>query len=95
MCGINDQQIQKKLIAEKVLSFDKAMEIAVAVESTTKGARDITSGMPDNTPLHHVSDRTLPVIITPNVFTVAGVTTSPQNVILKMQFAENVIRKAT
>ena len=40
------------------------MEIAVAVESATKGARDITSGMPDSTPLHHVSDRMLPVINT-------------------------------
>ena len=62
MCGINDQQIQKKLLAEKVLSFVKTLEIAVAVEYAIKGARDITSGMSDNTTLHHFSDRPPPVI---------------------------------
>ena len=56
VCGINDQQTQKKLLAEKVLSFDKAMEIAVAIP------RDISSGMPNDAPLHHVSDRPPPVI---------------------------------
>ena len=38
MRGINDQQTQKKLLAEKALSFDRAMEIALAVESATKAA---------------------------------------------------------
>ena len=61
VCGVNDQQTQKKLLAEKTLSFDRAMEIALAVESATKGARDITSGMCDNAPLHVVSDKTPPV----------------------------------
>ena len=50
VCGINDQQTQKKLLAEKTLSFDRAMEIALAIESANKRARDITSGMCDNTP---------------------------------------------
>ena len=50
MCGINDQQTQKKLLAEKALSFDRAMEIAIDVESATKGARDITSRTCDNAP---------------------------------------------
>ena len=70
MCGINDQQTQKKLLAEKALSFDRAMEIALDVESATKGARYITSRTCDNAPLHVVSDKTPPVannvdIITP------------------------------
>ena len=56
MCGINDQQTQKKLLAEKALSFDRAMEIGLDVESATKGARDITSRMCDNAPLHVASD---------------------------------------
>ena len=63
MCGINDQQTQKKLLAEKVLSFDRAMEIAINVESATKGARDITSRTCDNTPLHVASDKTPPIHI--------------------------------
>ena len=50
MCGINDQQTQKKLLAEKALSFDRAMEIVIDVESDTKGARDITSRTCDNAP---------------------------------------------
>ena len=57
MYGINDQQTQKKLPAEKALSFDRAIEIALAVESATKGARDITSRTCDNTPLHVASFR--------------------------------------
>ena len=61
MCGINDQQTQKKLLAEKALSFDRAMEIALDVESATKGARDITSRMCDNVPLHVASDKTPPI----------------------------------
>ena len=61
MCGINDQQTQKKLLAEKALSFDRGMEIALDVESATKGARDITSRMCDNAPLHVASDKTPPV----------------------------------
>ena len=61
MCGINDQQTQKKLLAEKALSFDRAMEIAIDVESATKGARDITSRTCDNALLHVASDKTPPI----------------------------------
>ena len=61
VCGINDQRTQKKLLAEKTLSFDRAMEIALAVKSATKGARNITSGMCYSTLLHIVSDRTPPI----------------------------------
>ena len=50
MCGINDQQTQKKLLAEKALSFDIAIEIVLAVESATKRARDVTSRTCDNAP---------------------------------------------
>ena len=71
MCGINDQQAQKKLLAEKVLSFDRAMDIALDVESATRGARDITLRTCDNAPfillqtiktppVHVVSDKTPP-----------------------------------
>jgi len=62
LCGINEQQIQKKLLAEKALTIDKAMEIALAIESATKEARDIISGMSDSTPVNNVSDKTLPMI---------------------------------
>ena len=58
MCSINDQQTQKKLLAEMALAFDRAIEIASAVESATKGAKDVTSRKCDNTPFHVVSDKT-------------------------------------
>ena len=51
-----------KPTSRKVLSFDKAMEIAAAIESVTQGTRDISSGMPNDTLLYHVSDRPPPVI---------------------------------
>ena len=48
------------------------MEIALAVESATKGARDITLRTCDNVLLHVVSDKTPPVgnnvdVITPTL----------------------------
>ena len=61
VCGINDHQTQKKLLAEKALSFDRVMEIALDVESATKGARDITLRTCDNASLHVASDKTPPV----------------------------------
>ena len=94
MCGINDQQTQKKLLAEKTLSFDKAMEIALAVESATQGARDITSVMCDDTPYTLFQTRQAQWLVL-NVFTVAGVIINQRNVTLKMQSVENVIRKVT
>ena len=63
MCGINDQQTQKKLLAEKALSFDRAIEIVIDDESATKGARDITSRTCDNAPLHVASDKTPPIYV--------------------------------
>ena len=95
VCGVNDQQTQKKLLAEKTLSFDRAMEIALAVESATKGTRDITSGMCDNAPPYRLFQTRHPQWLILNVFTVAGVTTSQQNVISKMQPVTDVTRKAT
>ena len=69
MCGINDQQTQKKLLAEKALSFDRAMEISLHVESVNKGARDITSRTCDNAPFHVASDKTPPVANNVDVIT--------------------------
>jgi hypothetical protein len=40
VCGINDEQIQRRL-----LDFKKAMEIATSVETAVKNARDLTHQM--------------------------------------------------
>ncbi len=40
--GINDEQIQRRLLAENTLDFKKAMKIATAMESAVKNAKDLT-----------------------------------------------------
>ncbi len=42
VCGINDEQIQRRLLAESTLDFKKAMNIATAMESAVKNAKDLT-----------------------------------------------------
>ena len=42
VCGINDEQIQRRLLAESTLDFKKAMKIATAMESAVKNAKDLT-----------------------------------------------------
>ena len=38
VCGIRNEQIQKKLLTEKDLNYDTALEMAVAVETASKDA---------------------------------------------------------
>ena len=41
VCGIEDQKIQRRLLAEPELTFDKAFEVALASESADKNAKDL------------------------------------------------------
>ena len=41
VCGINHQALQRRLLAEKKLTFDKALEIALAAEAADKDMRQI------------------------------------------------------
>ena len=41
VCGIEDQKIQRRLLAEPELTFDKAFELALASESADKNAKDL------------------------------------------------------
>ena len=43
VCGINDEQIQRRLLAESTLDFKKAMKIATSVETAIKNAKDLTN----------------------------------------------------
>jgi uncharacterized protein YjbK len=45
VCGINDEQIQRRLLAESSLDFKKAMKIATSMEAAVKNARDLTNQM--------------------------------------------------
>ena len=36
VCGINDDQVQRRLLSEKALTFEKALELAVSLETARK-----------------------------------------------------------
>ena len=40
-CGINDSRIQRRLLAEPVLNYKKAYELALALEAAEKSAQDL------------------------------------------------------
>lgn len=41
VCGLNDDRIQRRLLSETDLTFDKAFRIAVAAETASKNAKDL------------------------------------------------------
>ena len=45
VCGILDQRIQRRLLAEPDLSFDKALELSVAAEAAERNTRELDQGM--------------------------------------------------
>ncbi|XP_065891709.1 uncharacterized protein [Dysidea avara] len=48
VCGVEDSRIQRQLLAEPELTFDKAFEIAMASESAEKDVKDLQSPVPVN-----------------------------------------------
>ena len=45
VCGVNDEQIQRMLLAESSFEFKKAMKLAISMETPLKNARDSTPKM--------------------------------------------------
>ena len=43
VCGIMDTTVQKRLLAEKDLTLDKAVSLAQSVEMADKGTKDLKS----------------------------------------------------
>ena len=43
VCGINNETIQRMLLAESSLDFKKSMKLAISMETALKNARDSTS----------------------------------------------------
>jgi len=41
VCGVNHEGIQRKLLAEKNLTYEKASEIALTMETVEKGTKDL------------------------------------------------------
>ena len=44
VCGLNDERIQRRLLAESQLEFKKAMELATAMVPADKNTRDLIAG---------------------------------------------------
>ena len=41
VCGVNDERIKRRLLAESQLEFKKAMELATAMETADRNTRDL------------------------------------------------------
>eukprot|EP00731_Ephydatia_muelleri_P018868 Em0011g908a len=63
VCGVRDPQLQKRLLAERQLTFSKALELAQAFESAESSARDIQAVRSPSVPLpvHSVDKKGLSV----------------------------------
>lgn len=46
VCGINNQQVQRRLLSEPDLTFAKALELAQAAEAAERNARELESTVP-------------------------------------------------
>ena len=54
VCGINHEGIQRRLLSEKNLTYDNALEIALAMEAAAKDTKDAPS-IPASAQLHYAS----------------------------------------
>ena len=45
VCGINDEHIQRRLLAEHSLDFKKALKIATSIETAVKSSRELANQM--------------------------------------------------
>ena len=45
VCGINDEHIQRRLLAEHSLDFKKALKIATSIETAVKTSRELANQM--------------------------------------------------
>ena len=45
VCGINDEHIQRRLLAEHSLDFKKALKIATSMETAVKSSRELANQM--------------------------------------------------
>ena len=63
VCGVNHDGIQQRLLAEKELKYDKAVELVLAVQAAEKGSQDVKNGgVPSECTCNHTqaSGRYLP-----------------------------------
>ena len=63
VCGLRNMQIQKRLLSEAKLKYSKAVEIAEAMETTTRNASELQSELNPN-PIPHVDKMTHTIVFT-------------------------------
>ena len=56
MCGLRNEQPQKRLLSERNLTFDRAVDISVAVETAMKDAVELGQYI-DGAAIHKVQHR--------------------------------------
>ena len=58
VCGVNDERLQRRLLAEPQLTFQKALELFQAFESSVKDAKDLqnSSRVPASVPINAITD---------------------------------------
>lgn len=52
VCGVNDDRMQRRLLSEVDLTFDKAMKLCQAMESASKDVRDLQGRLAKDTALN-------------------------------------------
>ena len=55
VCGVNHEGIQRRLLSEKDLTYEKALEIALAMEAAAKDTRDLLAASNAPTGLHYTA----------------------------------------
>ena len=96
VCGINDEQIQRRLLAESTLDFKKAMKIATSMETAIKNAKDLTNQTSSgNDSLNRVGDEAQRDQQGTRTAEDVGVDTIPNNANLRMLSVLCVTRKGT
>ncbi|XP_068742324.1 zinc finger MYM-type protein 1-like [Montipora capricornis] len=97
VCGISDDRIQRRLLAERELTFEKAVEIATATEMASKNLIDIGGKTPSSdTNVNKVEEEINLHIFSENKSAIAAVeTTIPRAVNSRTKCVTNVKRKAT
>lgn len=63
VCGVNDPQIQKRLLSEERLTFKKAMEISLSLEAATTGTKHLqtaaASSSNSSVPVYQLKEKSL------------------------------------
>ncbi|KAL7853111.1 hypothetical protein SRHO_G00188960 [Serrasalmus rhombeus] len=52
VCGVNDDRMQRRLLSETKLTFDKALELCQAIESASKDVKEMQGKLAEDTALH-------------------------------------------